>query len=467
MILIIDNMAAINYTCRLCGAVFPDRAALHVHRANVHRNHYGGDDLQDSPFGENERPFQAFPDEEAMTKIYEDNAVYILRPHNLTNPNVMVFNYPVTGQVSEAELESQMRDIYEHPATGNAFKLELTAGVILRATDDGTLRYFRPESNTYLLDLPLVIDGPQALEANIHYLQQLDVDSLVRNFRPSTKYVVQYVTQLEWHVWPMDYPLGAKPPNTHVPAYITLNKSIITAFDYRGYENCCLFVALSQHRKPQSRYRDHKREVGNLLMQWFRYSQDNDVQVGAFCAPSKFKGVEWRDLHHFETCFQVNLCIMQYQPGKSAVTIYCVRKRYLDTLYLNEYQGHLNYIVRVESYCQRFKCDHCLRLFKKHYLLIRHRATCGKKSRYRFPSSAFKYHKTVFDELSEVGIVVPKEDRYYSYVTCFDLEAALVEHPQPEPTRRGVPSKTKYVRIHQPISCSIASNVQGHTEPFL
>ena len=458
-------MATRDYTCGICGEVLIGRAALHVHRANVHRLQFGGGELQDSPFGENERPFEGFPDEMAMNTLYRDNEVYILRPHMLNNDNVLVFNYPIKGHVSEAEIERQMRDIYENDATANAFKLELTAGVILRGTDDGQLRYYKPETNAYLLDLPLVIDGPVALEQNIQYLQSLDVDSLVRNFRPNTKYVVQFVTQLEWHVWPMDYPLGGK-TNTKVPTYIRDNKSIITEFDYSGYENCCLFIALSQHRYPKSRYCDHKRQVNALLLQWFRYCHDSkDIAPLTFCAPHKFKGVEWRDLHHFETCFQINLCILQFQPGKTALTTYSKRKRFPDTLYLNEFEGHLSYIVRIESYCQRFQCDHCLRLFKKHYLMARHRLNCGKKSKYRFPSAAFKYHKTVFEELAEVGIVVGKEHQYYSHVICFDLEAALLQMPGPLLNRQGQPPRTTYVKVHQAISCSIASNIPGHTEP--
>ena len=206
-----------DYTCGLCGAVFIGRAALHVHRTTAHRLQFGGGELQDSPFGENERPFEGFPDEDAMNDLYRDSEVYILRPHMLDNPNVKVFNFPIKGHVSEAEIDRQMHEVYENPATSNAFKLELTAGVILRGTDDGQLRYYRPEANAYLLDLPLVIDGPVALEQNIQYLQSLDIDALVRNFRPNTKFVVQYITQLEWHVWPMNYPLGANTPVTLRP----------------------------------------------------------------------------------------------------------------------------------------------------------------------------------------------------------------------------------------------------------
>ena len=461
------------YRCGLCGRYFLGRAALHTHRVREHRLQYGGGDMQESPFAQNERPFEQFPDAEKMHQLYKDNEVYILRPHMLENPNVQVFNYPIKGKVTDAELERQMRDIYENPDTGHAYKLELTAGVILRGTDDGELRYYKPETNSYVLDVPMVIDSPAALEANIEYLQQLDVDDLIRSFRPNTKFVVQYIVQLEWHLWPMDYPLGRN-EQVELPQYIIANRSIITGFDYAGYENCCLFVALSQHISPQARHPHHKTAVNALLMQWFRYCHAHKVNAGPFCGPQHFKGVEWNHLWHFEQCFDTNLCIMEYLPGKSAVTHYSKQNRFSDTLYLNQYNHHLSYISCIQSYSQRFKCDHCQRLFKKHHLMAKHRNTCGKKSRYVYPASAYIYHKSVFEKLEEVGVLVPAQDRFYPYVACFDLESALMPCENP-PTSIAAKKKaqnadinkqgTVYNKVHHPISCSVASNVDGHTEP--
>ena len=482
------------YTCRLCGLLLSNRAELHIHRAQYHRQQFGGGELQETPFDDDEHPFDNFPDEAAMEKIYSENEVYILAVNNFSNANVLVFNFPLTGSVTDDEIESQLTAIYESEATQSSFKLQMGAGVILRDVEDGSLRYFRPEANSYILDYPLTIDGPEALEAAITYLQTVEIDELVRGFRPNSRYVVQFVCQLEYHIFPIDYPLGAKVSAVNLPDYIRGSKSIVTEFDDKGYENCCLFVALSQHRHPQRRRYHHRRQVQDFLLQWFRYCHENHVDVGAICGPAKFKGVDWSHMPHFENCFQINVCIMQLLPNKTAVTKYCVRKTFSDTLYVNEHERHLNYICSIELYSRRHKCDHCYRLFKKPSVLQRHRLTCGKKSRYIYSASAFRYFKTLFEELEEIGIVVPAEDRYYPYVTCFDLEAALEKIPQlPDEGDAGdvenlaegqenidreaavaaaavgvggrrKKKATTFHFIHRPISCAIASNVPGHTE---
>ena len=57
-----------------------------------------------------------------------------------------------------------------------------------------------------------------------------------------------------------------------------------------------------------------------------------------------------------------------------------------------------------------------------------------------------------------MGIQVPEPDRYFHHVACFDLEAMLLEYHKE--TR-----KTVFCNVHHPISCSIASSVEGFIEP--
>ena len=77
-----------------------------------------------------------------------------------------------------------------------------------------------------------------------------------------------------------------------------------------------------------------------------------------------------------------------------------------------------------------------------------------------FPSGAYQYVKHIFELLEEGGIVVQEQDRYFEHMMCFDLEAVLA------PINEASSGKTKYNRVHRPLSCSICYNVNGFAEPL-
>ena len=447
------------YECGLCGFLFPSRAHLHLHKARTHTIVYGGGQLQDSPFAQGENPFQEFPDENRMNELYRDSSVYILQPHDTSQDSVLIFNYPIRGHVTQTQLASQMRSIYRH--ANKAYKLELSAGVILRNSETGALRYFKPEANAYVLEQPLPVTDKETMEAGIRYLRSIDIDDLIRSFRPNTKWVVQYITNLEWHAWKTNYPLGAKLNATDLPLHIRVSPCILTEFDYRGFEQCCLFVCLSQFLEPNKRACNHRMSVRGLLHRWLVYCQQRQIKGYEQADPAKFPGVEWKDLPHFEDCYQLNVCILELKADNSSENRLTSGSKYKQTMYLNVWENHLSLITAIHQYSRKYTCNYCMRMFKTYWLLTRHQKTCSKQSSLVFPKGAFKYHKTVFQQLEEVGIHVPEADRYFSYVICFDLEAILQPHHQISDS-----GKTTFHNIHKPISCSICSNVENYTDPL-
>lgn len=419
---------------------------------------YGRGQLQKSPYADGENPFQGMPEEDKLYQLYKDSSVYILQPNDTTQEAVLVFNYPIRGSVSQSQLAKQMRDIYKH--ANKAYKLELSAGVILRNPTTGALRYFKPEANAYVLDHPLpVIDKP-TMEAGIRYINSLDIDDIIRSFRPNTKWVVQFITNLEWHAWKTNYPLGARLNTTELPYHIAVSPSIVTEFDYTGFEYCCLFVCLSQFLSPDKRASRHRMSVRALLHRWFMYCQQRQIRGYKECTPDKFTGVDWKDIPHFEDCFETNVTILELKADKTAENRLTSGSKYNRTMYVNVWENHLSLISAIDQYCNKYTCNHCMRMFKAHWLLVRHQKSCAKKSNLVFPKGAYKYHKSVFEQLAEVGIHVPENDRYFSHLVCFDLEAIL--QPCQVVSDSG---KTTYHSIHKPISCSICTNVENFTEP--
>ena len=420
---------------------------------------YGGDGLQPSPFPPGVNPFEGFPDADELEAVYRENEVYILHPHQLSDPNTLIFNFPVAGMVTDDDIREHMTRIYTHDATQNAFKIEIAAGVILRHSETGHTRYFRPESNAFILDSPLVITDYNTLQDAIEILIQSGLDNMIRSFRPDTKYVVQMITQLNYYSWALAFPLGAKVDI--VPQHIRENRSIMSRTSIDGYDNCCIFVALSAFRHPEHDPRWKKKDVQNLFARWVTYG----VELGILPKnhtrlPEKYGGFEWNHLSNFEKCFQVNIVIMHYAEDKTVTTKYTSHGEFTDTMYLNINNDHLSLITNIHSYTHRYQCHHCRRLFTQFYLVTRHQRACKKMARLKFPAASYVYFKSVFDELSHVGIIVPPDKRVNPWFVVYDFESILAKCDF-----QTAGKQTRYTSMHIPVSVSVCSNIPGYTKP--
>ena len=72
----------------------------------------------------------------------------------------------------------------------------------------------------------------------------------------------------------------------------------------------------------------------------------------------------------------------------------------------------------------------------------------------------FENHFTIFEELLELGIPVPKSDRFYPYFSVFDFECILSKENLPPNT-----SLLEHQAKHIPLSCSLCSNIPGFRSP--
>ena len=78
---------------------------------------------------------------------------------------------------------------------------------------------------------------------------------------------------------------------------------------------------------------------------------------------------------------------------------------------------------------------------------------CEKKSRDKYVGGFKKLKNDIFSKLEQIGIFVPKMDRFYDYFAVFDAEALLPECSEKQT------ENLKYTRIHKPISIAVCSNV--------
>ena len=126
-------------------------------------------------------------------------------------------------------------------------------------------------------------------------------------------------------------------------------------------------------------------------------------------------------------------------------------------MHLNLFQNHFSYIKNFSTFAVRYKCQLCDRIFNRSDNLQRHVMTCSNDVKEVYVGGKYKPKETIFQLLEKEGYVVPKEDRYYKFVSVFDYESVQIKNEET--------SKGRFIKYtHQPITFSICSNIPGHTK---
>ena len=91
-----------------------------------------------------------------------------------------------------------------------------------------------------------------------------------------------------------------------------------------------------------------------------------------------------------------------------------------------------------------------------------HEITCDVNVKHKFSAGSYQLPLTVFDKLSEAGIDVQEEMKYYPYRATFDYECYFQSVPPSMPQRDG---KLRWEARQELLSCSIASNIPDYEAP--
>ena len=98
-------------------------------------------------------------------------------------------------------------------------------------------------------------------------------------------------------------------------------------------------------------------------------------------------------------------------------------------------------------------------MFKNEWNLKRHYGSCYERTKYVFPGGFHKTDQTIFEKLEYLDIFVPSNERYYHNFSVWDMEAVLLKLEQ------NVTDKLHWISRHEPISLTIASNIDGYNNP--
>ena len=329
--------------------------------------------------------------------------------------------------------------------TEEAYKINFSLGFILVHRESAEYRYFTPHNNNAFFKTPMRIDRPSSWREVYEQLTHEALISHVTQHREDTKWVPIMVTHIVANLFYLGVTMGAG----KLADYVKQCRSIVALDkDSKGvpYEdNLCPLRALAYHYNLQEKgvgYRGLKVRMRELQGQW---RQD---------------GLDLQDVPHFESQFTISIDIFTLCEDGSVVPRYLSDNSYPDKMVLNLYDTHLSYVINVPAYLQKYSCDSCGRHFDHLNNWRHHQGCCVNATQYKFPGGFHRNTPSIFDRLKEFDIIVPIDDQLYPWYIVYDFEAVLSRIREDQTT-----PNLKWLRRHDPISVSVASNVEGYTEP--
>jgi hypothetical protein len=377
------------------------------------------------------------------------------------------YNFALSTGTTEELLSFATTIFHEqrHP-----FKLNISFGFVLENILTDQLTYFYASKNNMLFDKPILVKNMIDLQAISGVLDQHDILDYCRLQRPNTTFVVAIVTNALFYVDKLKKHMIGNCRSRQLPHFLSNSRSVI-AFDKDSngmsyQDNLCLFRCLAYHKEGTMRGITTR---ARLMM------ERHYLNVGR--SPRGFKGVELDELPEIEQSLAINIDVyrldhcdvdMEATADESAADriaafkVYSSRrKQACDTLNLNLWENHFSYIVKLATYCKRWSCRKCGKLFDRVSNLARHEPACTEQTKLVFPGGGYGPPKSVFDRLADSGIAVPQKLRYFPYRIAFDFEAVLIANCVDEAAEK----KLKFLDELQPASVSVASNVPGFIPP--
>ena len=388
-----------------------------------------------------------FPDavleDENLQRTLQDSAGQISQSKKTTKRQAK-YNLRI-NTLGIDEIESRIREIFSNQT--RAFKIQLAFSFVLRNNVDGSYRFYYGSHNSSLLDRPSVVSNQEGFDKFIQQLRDIDILEYIRNQRPNSKWVFHLITNMIVTLHFLDFPIGSR---VHLPDYILKHRCIISlardSHHNKPYDdNLCFFRALALHRGS------HPRNLERAAKEYFsRYLAASGIKQ------REFEGVQLSDLSDLEILFETNFNVYSLEENSQARLIVRSHRRFDSTLFLNLFENHFSLITDIKGYCKSFECGRCGRLFRSHYKLKIHTRKCSNNVRYIFPGGAYKNPLNIFEQLEEVEIDVPAEDRFFPHFATFDFECILEQMGAESPENTD---KLEWISIHKPVSVSCCSNV--------
>ena len=428
-----------SYKCTICKKICENRKELYSHRLNQHG---GNGNNQDIP------PFiRDHPNDELM-QVYNTNRKYIFAEDE-TGELKKIYNFTTNDlHGGYREIRGHLSQVYNKQT--NAYRINFSFGMILQNSSTGEYRYYIPYYNNKVLYFPFTISNRNSINFLMHKLARIDVIQQARAVRPSTNWILVAITNVQYTIFITDFPLGSA---EDLPSYLKTNKHLKTLYINKRTnepykDNLCFFRCLKCHFKNVN-------TVLYYLNRWRAYKSlpifsNNHIN---------FNGVSLDDICHLEECFNIKIKIFNMNPNGAVNLIYDSDNDNNDVIYLNIFDNHLSYITDLRKFIKKYEYEKCSKMFRNEWNLKRHYGTCYERTKHKFPGGFHKNDQTIFEKLEYLDIFVPLNQRFYHNFSVWDMEAILLKLDQ------NVTETLHWISRHEPISVSIASNIEGYNNP--
>ena len=426
--------------CEICGVrvtsgLYQEHKSTHLMNLNLG---FGDSSNSTEP---TPSPFEVEVEEE-HSDIYKIFAKYIKSKVKLGRL-MDRFNFQVSN-FSPSELVHLFKKVFR--AQKNAFKVNLSMGLILQHKTSGEYRFNWSSQNNQLLFLkPSLIRNSVDKASFIKALNEICLINKV--LRPNSEWIFVKVTNIEFFIYKM--PGIAIGSSVDLPAHLIRNKGLLSLTkDKRGKtftDKKCFFRCLALYFETP--LNGIERKTNKLLK---TYCEKASI--------TNFDGIYLEQLEEISRIFGVPINVYQQDENRNTNLLYRTTLESEKTLNLNLFIDHFSFIKDLSVYSRSFRCQKCDKIWTNSGHFHRHVRTCEAGIKEYYGNGTFSVKPTIYDELSDVGIDIPQDLRNFPYRATFDIECLLKSTDQST-------EKIDYCSEHVLVSVSVCSNVDGFLEP--
>ncbi|XP_063692200.1 uncharacterized protein LOC134824307 isoform X1 [Bolinopsis microptera] len=428
--------------CEICGVnvqsnLFSEHNSEHLMDLNLQFHHADSIESTTSPLEE------SVEDESEYGDVYKNFGKYIGTKVKLGRL-MDRYNFQVSS-FSPSELVHLFKKVFR--AQKNAFKVNLSMGLILQHKTSGEYRFNWSSQNNQLLFLkPSLIRNSTDKNAFIRSLKSISLISKVQ--RPNTEWVFVKVTNVEFFIYKL--PGIAIGSSVELPPHLLNNKGLnALTKDKRGKlyaDKKCFFRCLALLLNTP--LNGLERATNRLLK---KYCTEASI--------TNFDGVFLEQLEDISRIFNIAINVYTQKENRDTDLIFRSTLDSEKVLNLHLHEDHFSFVKDLNLYSNSYRCKKCDKIWSHSGNFHRHIKNCEGGVKEYYGSGVFTIKPTIFDELESIGIQVPKENRKFPYLAAFDIECMIKN------TGRESSEKIEYSAEHELVSISVCSNVKGFKKP--
>ena len=100
------------------------------------------------------------------------------------------------------------------------------------------------------------------------------------------------------------------------------------------------------------------------------------------------------EMNKLEQCFNLKIIVASLNSPTSVNLLYESFFESENVIYLKNYECHLSYVTDYTKIANKFQCEKCYKIFKRHWHLKRCYSNCYERTKYIFTGGFHKNQET-------------------------------------------------------------------------